>query len=147
MFHRIKSVKPLAGYKLLVQFTEGTTKEYNTGPLFEKWPAFQALKEISGLFETVAADAGGYGVVWNDELDLSCDELWENGKEVATPFDGLLSFADATSLWGLHESTLRKAIEYGKLLPGIDAQKYGKQWVVTKQAMLREYGEPDTRKQ
>ena len=31
------------------------------------------------------------------------------------PFDGLLSFSEATSLWGLNESTLRKAIVYGKL--------------------------------
>lgn len=142
MFHKIKSVKPLMGFKLLVQFTEGTTKEYDINPIIKKWPAFQAFKEIPALFDAVTVDAGGYGVVWNDELDLSCDELWENGKEVSTPFDGLLSFSDATNLWGLHESTLRKAIEYGKLLPGIDARKYGKQWIVTKQAMLREYGEP-----
>ncbi len=23
----------------------------------------------------------GYGISWNDEIDLSCDELWENGIE------------------------------------------------------------------
>ncbi len=23
---------------------------------------------------------GGYGIIWNDDLDLSCDELFENGK-------------------------------------------------------------------
>ena len=22
---------------------------------------------------------GEYGISWNDEIDLSCDELWENG--------------------------------------------------------------------
>lgn len=53
-----------------------------------------------------------------------------------------MSFADATELWGLSESTLRKAISYGKLVSGVDARKYGKQWIVTKDAMLREYGEP-----
>ncbi len=59
-----------------------------------------------------------------------------------TPFDGLISFADATELWGLSESTLRKAISYGKLVSGVDARKYGKQWVVTEAAMRREYGDP-----
>ena len=58
------------------------------------------------------------------------------------PFNGLLSFREATDLWGLNESTLRKAIVYGKLKPDIDCKKFGKQWVVTKSAMLREYGEP-----
>lgn len=62
----------------------------------------------------------------DDGLDLSCDEVWENGTEVATPFDGLISFSDASELWGLSESTLRKAVAYGKIVPGVDARKYGK---------------------
>ncbi|MBO4725001.1 MAG: DUF2442 domain-containing protein, partial [Firmicutes bacterium] len=79
---------------------------------------------------------------WDDELDLSCDELFANGEEVSTPFDGLIAFTDATELWGLNESTLRKAISYGKLTKGIDACKYGNQWIVYVAAMKREYGEP-----
>ena len=53
-----------------------------------------------------------------------------------------MSFADASELWGLSESTLRKAVSYGKIKPGIDARKYGKQWIVARDAMYREYGEP-----
>ena len=88
----------------------------------------------------MSVDVGGYGIVWNDDLDLSCDELWENGVQVDTPFDGLMSFGDATELWGLNESTLRKAISYGKLVNGVDVCKFGKQWVVSVDAMKREYG-------
>ena len=55
---------------------------------------------------------------------------------------GLLAFSDATELWGLNESTLRKAITYGKLVEGVDVCKFGKQWVVSIMAMKREYGEP-----
>ena len=62
--------------------------------------------------------------------------------ETATSFDGLMSFADASELWGLSESTLRKAVSYGKIKPGIDTRKYGKQWIVARDAMYREYGEP-----
>ena len=29
-------------------------------------------------------------------------------------FDGLMSFKEATDLWGLNESILRKAVSYGK---------------------------------
>jgi hypothetical protein len=87
-------------------------------------------------------DVGGYGVIWGDELDISCDELWANGVTVETPFDGLIAFSDATSLWKLNESTLRKAISYGKLVNGVDVCKFGKQWVVSMDAMRREYGEP-----
>ena len=142
MFHKVKSVTPENDLKLLVQFSEGTTKRYDVRPLLDKWPVFRARENTPELFQCVHVDAGGYGVSWNDDIDLACDELWENGKEVKTSFDGLLAFGDATTLWGLNESTLRKAISYGKLVNGVDVQKFGKQWIITERAMRREYGDP-----
>lgn len=139
MFHKIKNVSPLSEYKLSVQFSEGVTKIYDVKPLFEKISVFKEL-EIGNNFNCVSVDVGGYGIVWNDNIDLSCDELWENGVTIKTPFDGLIAFSDATELWGLNESTLRKAISYGKLVNGVDVCKYGKQWVVSIDAMQREYG-------
>ena len=144
MFHKIKDVNPMPDYQLSVQFSEGVTKVYDVKPLFEKIEAFKVLENNPALFADVTVDVGGYGIVWNDDLDLSCNELFENGSTVKTPFDGLMAFSDATLLWGLNESTLRKAINYGKLVAGIDVCKYGKQWVVSIEAMKREYGEPKT---
>ena len=125
MFHKIKAVSALPNFRLSVQFAEGVTKLYDVKPLFEKLPVFNMLNESPELFGCVTVDVGGYGIVWDDELDLSCDELWENGEQVATPFDGLMAFSDATALWGLNESTLRKAISYGKLVNGVDVCKFG----------------------
>lgn len=142
MFHKIKSVGTLPEFMLCVQFAEGVTKIYDVKPLFEKWAAFKALESDPALFSSVEVDVGGYGIVWNDDLDLSCDELFANGRTVRSPFDGLIAFTDATELWGLNESTLRKAISYGKLVNGVDACKFGKQWVISSEAMRREYGEP-----
>ncbi len=142
MFHKVKAVNALPDYLLSVQFAEGVTKIYDVKPLFEKWEPFLVLKDSPELFFGVEVDVGGYGIIWNDDLDLSCDELFANGKTVETPFDGLMAFTDATQLWGLNESTLRKAIAYGKLVNGVDACKYGKQWVVSTEAMKREYGQP-----
>ena len=142
MFHKIKNVFPLEDYKLLVQFCIGVTKIYDVKPLFEWRAVFKKLKEDE-LFYGAYVDTGGYGVVWNDEIDIACDELWAKGEEIKTPFDGLISMGDATSIWGLNESTLRKAIAYGKLKNGIDVCKYGKQWVVSIDSMIREYGKPN----
>lgn len=140
MFHKIKSVAPVSDFKLSVQFSEGVTKVYDMKPLFKKMPVFKQLENDPVEFTCVTVDVGGYGIVWNDDLDLSCDELWENGAVVETPFDGLMALSDATELWGLNESTLRKAISYGKLVNGVDVCKFGKQWVVSINAMKREYG-------
>ena len=141
MFHRIKDIYPLPGMKLVALFANGTTKEYDVAPLVKSIPAFKAL-ENEAVFDSVSVDTGGYGIVWNDEIDLSCDEIWDNGVTENTPFDGLMSFADASELWGLSESALRKAVSYGKIISGVDARKYGKQWIVTRSAMQREYGDP-----
>ena len=141
MLHKIKNVSALPEYKLSVQFSEGVTKIYDVKPLFRRIPAFKLL-ESENDFGDVYVDVGGYGIIWNDELDISCDELYAHGTLIKTPFDGLMSFNDATTLWGLNESTLRKAISYGKLVNGVDVCKFGKQWIISMEAMKREYGEP-----
>jgi len=56
------------------------------------------------------------------------------------PFDGLIGSQEACQLWGLNESTLRKAISYGKFEDGVDMKKFGKQWVFTVAALERVYG-------
>lgn len=142
MFHKIKNASPLPDYKISVQFSEGITKIYDMRPVFDKLPVFRTLIEDPELFYGVTVDTGGCGIIWNDLLDLSCEELYANGVRVDTPFDDLMSFGDATELWGLNESTLRKAIAYGRLVNGVDVCKYGKQWIITMDAMRREYGEP-----
>ena len=77
MFHKIKSVSPLPDYQLSVQFAEGITKIYDVKPLFEK-----ILLEQAEEFACATVDVGGNGVIWNDGLDISSDELWKNGVDV-----------------------------------------------------------------
>lgn len=81
MFHKVKSIKAMGDYNLAVWFWDGTMKKYDLKPLFDIWEGFNDLKIIPGLYEQVKVDLGGYGISWNDEIDLACDELWENGIE------------------------------------------------------------------
>ncbi len=79
MFHKVKEVKALDNFKLQVCFEDMTIKIYDITPLFSKWKIFNDLRADKGLFLSVKVDAGGYGISWNDDIDLSCNELWENG--------------------------------------------------------------------
>jgi hypothetical protein len=79
MFHKVQSVNPLPEYRLAVQFISGEKKQYDLKPLFDKLEAFQALACVPGLFSQVKVDPGGYGISWNDHIDLACNELYENG--------------------------------------------------------------------
>lgn len=83
MFYKVKKVSPLSGLSLLVEFENNTRKQYDVEPLVHKWKVFGDLTNIAGLFERVKVDIGGYGVSWNDDIDLSCNELWNNGKTVS----------------------------------------------------------------
>ena len=85
MFHKVVSVKPVENYFLIVKFENGENKKYNLSPLFEKWDSFKSLSSVKGLFEQVKVDSGGYGISWNDDVDLSCDELYHNGVLIQNP--------------------------------------------------------------
>ena len=80
MFHKIKKVSALPEYKLSVEFSEGVTKIYDVKPLLEKETFFATFMDQPEVFASVSVDVGGYGIVWNDDLDISSDELWENGN-------------------------------------------------------------------
>lgn len=79
MFCKVQSVKTLPEFNLQVDFEDGESRLYDMKPLFEKWEVFRSLAVVAGLFEQVKVDVGGYGISWNDEIDLSCEELYHNG--------------------------------------------------------------------
>jgi len=78
---RIKSAKPIGDSELLVRFENGEEKIYDCEPLFSR-SEFRLLK-TPAFFQSVRVDAGGYGISWNDDIDLSEYELWANGKPSA----------------------------------------------------------------
>lgn len=77
-FHTIKTVKPLKDMILEVEFNNGINKKYDIKKLLTKYEIFKKL-ENEILFNCVKVDQGGYGIVWDDEIDLSSEEIWNNG--------------------------------------------------------------------
>ena len=79
ILHKVQRVTSLNNFTLLVTFKNQERKEYDVKPLFKKWDDFLPLEGDKELFGQVHVDAGGYGISWNDDIDLSCDELYFNG--------------------------------------------------------------------
>ena len=48
-----------------------------------KWnnPIFEPLKNFA-FFKKAKIDVGGYGISWNDNLDISEYEIWSKGKDL-----------------------------------------------------------------
>ena len=81
MFYKITSLVALDDFILLLGFSNGEYKKFDLKPLIEKYPPFKDLETISGLYKQVKIDIGGYGIVWNDYLDLDSAGLYEKGVE------------------------------------------------------------------
>lgn len=77
-YPRIKDVKPGEGKTLLVTFENGARKVYDCTPLLQR-DVFRLLQD-DAVFRSVHADPHGYGVVWNDDIDLAESEIWINGR-------------------------------------------------------------------
>lgn len=85
MFAKITSLATLPEYTLLAGFSTGEYRLFDLKPYIDKYKPFQALKDVNGLFEQAKIDVGGYGVVWNDELDVSADGIYEKGSPCQEP--------------------------------------------------------------
>ncbi len=81
MFHKIKKVIPKENLIIIAEFENGITKQYDIKGLLEKIEAFNILNNES-IFNNVVVDTGGYGISWNENVDLSSEEIWENGVEI-----------------------------------------------------------------
>lgn len=133
-FHKIKSLATLDNYVLLALFTDGEWRKYDLKPLMEKYPPFQALKDEE-LYRKARIDLGGYGIVWNEDIDLSAEGIYLDGEKVTrdecpeakAKGASLLSSArlrsglsqnDLAHLSGISQSTISR-IEKGEMDPSI----------------------------
>ena len=73
-------VEPMDDMSLIVYFDGGVVKKYDIKQLFTEIAIFKKLKDKE-LFERVKVDIGGFGLVWNEDIDLSRDEIWYNGED------------------------------------------------------------------
>lgn len=81
MTHKIISVKPTEKFSLLVGFQNGIEKIYDVRNLYPVFPQFKVFESDVELFKQVQVDMGGYGISWNDDLDLDAEDIWEDGIE------------------------------------------------------------------
>ena len=87
MFYKITSLSTLDNYILLVCFSNGVFKKFDLKPIINKYLPFKDLVNINGLYKQAKIDVGGYGVIWNDELDISSNIIFEKGDEVKPEYN------------------------------------------------------------
>lgn len=94
MFHKALKLEFREGTRFEMTFQDGSVKSYDISSLFEKYPQLEALKDRK-LFREGRL-MGGYGIVWNDDLDIDAETVYEDGETVKKyPGDINIGIADA----------------------------------------------------
>ena len=81
MFYKIKNIIPKENLIIIAEFENGVMKQYDVKILLNKIEAFKILNDKI-IFNNVKIDIGGYGISWNENVDLSSEEIWENGVNI-----------------------------------------------------------------
>ena len=132
-------------------FADGEVVNFDVRTLFDKYPVFRAL-ENNELFQKLKIDGVGYGVSWNDDLDLSSDGIYVRGKHIGKVDPEIkiiigqaiaeareeqgLSQRDLSSSTGIMQAEISK-IEKGKGNPTITTlQKIAKSLGITISSLL-----------
>lgn len=96
MFHKAVKLNFKEGTCLELTFQDGTVKAYDMAVLFSKYPQLEALKDralfLSGRL------MGFYGIIWNDNLDIEAETIYQGGTTVEREApSGSIAAADALS--------------------------------------------------
>jgi len=77
----IKSAAVVDEHTILVEFSDSGRRKYDITPLLSR-SMFEPLRNPM-FFKNFRIDTGGYGLVWNEDIDISEYELWVHG--IPTP--------------------------------------------------------------
>jgi hypothetical protein len=80
MFHKAVKLEFDEGTALVLTFQDGKVKRFDMGVLFDKYPQLTALRDRK-LF-TSGQLMGFYGIIWNEELDIEAETIYEEGETV-----------------------------------------------------------------
>ncbi len=80
MFHKAVNLEFKDGTTLEMTFQDGSVKAYDISVLFTKYPQLEALKDRNLFLK--GRLCGGYGVIWNDDLDIDAETVYDDGVTV-----------------------------------------------------------------
>lgn len=112
MFHKAVKLEFDEGTALVLTFQDGKVKRFDMGVLFDKYPQLTALRDRE-LF-TSGQLMGFYGIIWNEELDIEAETIYEEGETVRVekPAVGILignALSAARAKKGLSQKALSEA--------------------------------------
>lgn len=124
-FIKIEDVVPLDDFNLLVFFRNGKVKKCSLKNHFRRYRKFNVLLNDPALFDQVRIQVGGYGVTWDEALNISDLVLYETGRPIPLSASDFSSFvkhriidrAEASELLNCSRQNIDDLTKRGKLHP------------------------------
>ena len=82
MNQNIKEIRMKDNLIVEAVFFCGIVKDFDVSSLFERHPEYKVLKQDNGLWKNAKLLPQGSGVYFNNDLDLTVEEIWKYGKTV-----------------------------------------------------------------
>lgn len=76
------NIRFLEGVKIELTFQDGKVITYDMALLENKYPKIKELELNRDLFLSGHLDGGGYGVIWDDDIDIDAMTVYEDGELV-----------------------------------------------------------------
>ena len=83
MYNRLTSISFEENLIIMAKFNDGKIVSYNIRQLYDQFPIFKELENDPLLFNNGIIAPGGCGIIFNDEIDIACEELYENGTLIS----------------------------------------------------------------
>ena len=82
MNQNIKEIKMKDNLVVEAVFFCGIVKDFDVSFIAEKHPEYKVLEQDNSLWKNAKLMPQGSGVYFNDDLDLTVEEIWKYGKTV-----------------------------------------------------------------
>ena len=121
----LKSIKLVLkeGTTFDLYFLDGTIKRYDILSLSNKFPQLNALKNRELFLKGKLL--GWSGVYWNEDLDIECDTVYEEGIDVSKEYDDIESVVLGYKIRELRRNADLSQVELAKKA-GIDQSDLSK---------------------
>ncbi|MCD8045743.1 MAG: helix-turn-helix domain-containing protein [Clostridiales bacterium] len=139
---RIEDVVPLDCFSLLVFFRNGAVKKCDLKSYFQDHVSFHILLKREDYFKNMRIQTGGYGVTWDDTMNIADSELYLLGKEIPLCLSDfrnyvryrVITVAEAAEILGCSRQNIDDLTKRGKLHP---IKTFGKSTLYLKSEVLK----------
>lgn len=128
---KIEYVVPLEKYNLVVFFRNGKTKKCNVKKQFDEIINLNSKYKDKETFKKVKIIVGGYGLTWGNHLNISNENLYDNGKTIPLTIDDFKCFvsesivnsSEASELLNCSRQNIDDLVKRDKLHPIRQSEK------------------------